>query len=372
MTDQRSVAFMLNSQRRSKIKNNKVRQWRLELASYSYEIKYRPGKQNVGPDALSRAFCSALSFSSSLHEIHNNLCHPGVTRMLHFERTKNLPFSTSDVKNAVSSCKVCAEVKPRFYRPNQQVLVKATQPMERLSMDFKGPVKSVSGNYYLLIIVDEFSRFPFAFPCKNMTSSVVTQCLDKLFALCGTPSFVHTDNAAAAAFASTEFKTNLMKRGIASSKSSIYHPAGNGQAVRTVGTVGRAVQFALKTCQLPISHYETVLDNVLHSIRSLLCVATNFTSHERFFNFQRRSCSGKSLPTCISCPGKIFVRRFVRNSKSEPVVDEVELINVNPTYADVRYQSGRDATVSIRDLAPCPQTASNEVDVVHVRTTWCH
>ena len=64
----------------------------LELALYSYEIKYRPGKQNVGPDALSRAFCSPLSFSSSLHEIHNNLCHPEVTKMLHFVLTKNLLF----------------------------------------------------------------------------------------------------------------------------------------------------------------------------------------------------------------------------------------------------------------------------------------
>ena len=58
---------------------------------------------------------------------------------------------------------------------------------------------------------------------------------------------------------------------------------------------------------------------------------------------------------------------FLRNSKSEPVVDEIELINVNSTYADVRYQSGREAIVSIRDLAPCPQPASNEVDVVHVQ-----
>ena len=132
---------------------------------------------------------------------------------------------------------------------------------------------------------------------------------------------------------------------------SIYHPAGNGQAERIVGTVWRAVQLALKICQLPISHYETVLDNVLHSIRSLLCAATNCTPHERFFNFQRRSCSGKSLPTWLSCPCKVFVRRFVRNSKSKPADDEVELINVNPTYADVRYQSGREATVSIRNLA---------------------
>ena len=199
-----------------------------------------------------------------------------------------------------------------------------------------------------------------------MTSSVVTQCLDKLFALCGTPSFVQTDNAAA--FASTEFKTYLMKRGIVSSKSSTYHPAGNGQAERTVGTVWRSVQLALKTCQLPISHYETVLDNVLHSIRSLLCVAIQIVLPMNvFFNFQRRSCSGKSLPTRLSCLGKAFVRRFVRNSKSEILVDEVELINVNPTCADVRYQSGREAIVSIRDLAPCPQPAINEVDVVHVQ-----
>ena len=104
---------------------------------------------------------------------------------------------------------------------------------------------------------------------------------------------------------------------------------------------------------------------MLHSICSLLCVVTNCTPHERFFNFQKRFCSGKSLPTRLSCLGKAFVRRFVRNSKSELVVDEVKLINGNPTYADVRYRSGREAT--IRDLAPCPQLANNDVEVVRVQ-----
>ena len=141
MTDQRSVAFMLDSRRRSKINNNKVQRWRMELASYSCNIKHRPGKRNVGPDILSRAFCSSLTESSSLEDIHNNLCHPGVTRLLHFVRTKNLPFSTSDVKRVVSSCKICAELKPEFFRSNQNVLIKATNPMERLSLDFKGPVQ---------------------------------------------------------------------------------------------------------------------------------------------------------------------------------------------------------------------------------------
>ena len=54
-------------------------------------------------------------------------------------------------------------------------------------------------------------------------------------------------------------------------------------------------------------------------------------------------------------------------SKNDPVVDEVELIHINPTYASVRYCNGREATSSIRDLAPNPQSAvdnalqSNEI-----------
>ena len=90
VTDQRLVAFMLDSRRRSKIKNNKVQQWRKELSSYSYNIKYRPGKRNVGPDTLSRAVCSSLTESSSLEDIHNNYCHPGVTRLLHPDVTRLL------------------------------------------------------------------------------------------------------------------------------------------------------------------------------------------------------------------------------------------------------------------------------------------
>ena len=105
ITDQRSVAFMLDKRKRTKIKNNKIQGWRLELAAFSYEIKYRPGSGNVGPDTLTRAFCASISNVQSFNftDIHNQLCHPGVTRMLHFIRSKNLPYSTDDVKKVCSS-----------------------------------------------------------------------------------------------------------------------------------------------------------------------------------------------------------------------------------------------------------------------------
>ena len=87
----------------------------IELASFSYVIKYRSGQRNVGPDTFTRAFCSNISAAPcNLEGLLNKLCHPGITRPLHFIRTKNLRYSTTDVKRVVSSCKICAEVKPKF------------------------------------------------------------------------------------------------------------------------------------------------------------------------------------------------------------------------------------------------------------------
>jgi len=57
ITDQRSVSFMLDNRKRSKIKNSKIQQWRMELAGFDYTIKYRPGQENVAPDAFTRSYC---------------------------------------------------------------------------------------------------------------------------------------------------------------------------------------------------------------------------------------------------------------------------------------------------------------------------
>ena len=119
-------------------------------------------------------------------------------------------------------------MKPKFYCPKESILIKAIQPMARLCLDFKGLITSASSNNYLLIVVNELLRFPFVFLCKNTALSSVIKCLEKLFVFTGTPSYIHTDNAAS--FVLPEFKQYLLKRGIASSKSNIYHLEGSGQA----------------------------------------------------------------------------------------------------------------------------------------------
>ena len=106
--------------------------------SYSFDISYRPGKKNAAVDALSRV-CGLTTISSDLQSIHRELCHPGITRMTLVVRSRNLPYSVEDVKRITNSCQICAENKPGFYKPLQATLVKATQPFERLNLDFKGP-----------------------------------------------------------------------------------------------------------------------------------------------------------------------------------------------------------------------------------------
>eukprot|EP00795_Rhopilema_esculentum_P010965 gene10965-19801_t len=68
----------------------------------------------------------------------------------------------------------------------------------------------------------------------------------------------------------------------------------------------------------------------------------------------------------IDFAGPLFVRtedhslkqRHIRDSKFDPLVDEVELIEANPRYAHIRFQDGREDTVSLKHLAPQGNTKS--------------
>jgi len=93
--------------------------------------------------------------------------------LAHFIRSRNLPYSIADIKRVVSHCQICCECKPQFYRPEPGNLVKVTQPFERLNIDCEGPLLSNNQNRYFLNVVDEYSRFPFVFPCRDVSTETV-------------------------------------------------------------------------------------------------------------------------------------------------------------------------------------------------------
>ena len=55
-------------------------------------------------------------------------------------------------------------------------------------------------------------------------------------------------------------------------------------------------------------------------------------------------------------------------SKHNDLVQQTELIHANPAYAKVRYPDGREATVSLEDLAPAPRNTVDKTRFNEVNT----
>lgn len=138
-------------------------------------------------------------------------------------------------------------------------------------------------------------------------------------------------------FMSNELKDWLHSKGFATSRTTPYNPEGNGQTERYNGIVMKTITLALKSRNLSTKFWQTVLPDALHSIRSLINTTTNETPHERMFKFVRRSSTGHAVPSWLTNSKKVLLKRFVRHSKYDPLVDEVELIESNPLYAHIRY-----------------------------------
>ena len=71
----------------------------------------------------------------------------------------------------------------------------------------------------MLTVVDDFSRFPVAFPCASIDTKTVIAGLNQFFAIFGLPSYVHSDRAAT--FSVSELSSYFLRRGIACSRTSV-------------------------------------------------------------------------------------------------------------------------------------------------------
>lgn len=168
----------------------------------------------------------------------------------------------------------------------------------------------------------------------------------------GTPQYIHSDRGTS--FLSNELRNFLVPLGIACSRTTPYNPQCNGQVERLNGTLWKTIQLLLRSKNMAITQWEQMLPLALHCIRSLLCTSTNTTPHERMFNHARRSPTGESVPSWLLCPGPVLLKKHVRSSKFDPLVEEAELIEANPLYSHIRLQNGVETTVSNRHLAPLP------------------
>lgn len=137
-----------------------------------------------------------------------------------------------DTKNFCENCHVCMQNKSKPCNTEFDMISKShLAPGQFLAIDIVGKLpRSHDGKFFILTIIDHYSRFLEAIPLHNINSSTVIKALNNYFARFGIPKILLSDNGTN--FGSGEMETFLSDLKIEHRKTSIYFPRSNGTLER--------------------------------------------------------------------------------------------------------------------------------------------
>ena len=113
-------------------------------------------------------------------------------------------------------------------------------PWQELSMDFCGPFPNGD---YLLVVTDDFSRYPEVEILRSTSAKAVIPHLDSIFARQGIPNVVRTDNGPP--FNSEDFQKFATHFGFTHRRITPMWPRANGEAERLMRTLEKAIRTAV-------------------------------------------------------------------------------------------------------------------------------
>ena len=199
-----------------------------------------------------------------------------------------------DTVSHLRSCISCNQRKnpPKPLRANFGKMPVPSAPWHWISLDIAGPFPVTEhGNRYILVVTCAFSKWVETFPLPNQEASTIASILvNQLFSRYGCPLVIHSDQG-------RNFESNLIREvcrhlGIEKSRTSSYHPQGNGLVERFNGTVCAMLSMFVADDQ---RDWDTYLAKVTFAYNTSVHESTKETPFSLFLGRQPR------LPADVSC-----------------------------------------------------------------------
>ncbi|XP_055632417.1 uncharacterized protein K02A2.6-like [Toxorhynchites rutilus septentrionalis] len=146
------------------------------------------------------------------------------------------PGIDEQITQLVRSCTECAKAAKTSSKVNLESWPSPQKPWQCVHADYAGPVD----DFYYLIVVDAFSKWPEVIPTKRITTEATLTMFREIFATHGMPETLVTDNGRQ--FVSEDFERYCEQNGILHLKTPPYHPQSNRLAERFVDTFKRALK----------------------------------------------------------------------------------------------------------------------------------
>ena len=230
--------------------------------------------------------CLVNDVLTSLHDSPTS-GHLGITKTLAKVRERFYwPGQRQDVEEWLMKCEKCATGKGAK-KGNRAPLVSCPPgyPMERIAIDILGPLpESSKGNKYIMVVGDYLSKWTESYAIPNQEARTVAQKLvDEFICRFGTPETIHTDQGRN--FESSLFQEVCNLLGIKKTRTSAYHPEGDGMVERFNRTLEAMLSKYVTKHQ---RDWDVHLPRVMMAYRSSVQESTGFTPYHLMFGREIR------------------------------------------------------------------------------------